>query len=393
MEGEMKLKLGIAIAAIAAMFAAPAMASHNRGSVLIPSIDANGSLTINATSFWRTTFVDRVRNARVTGPGIAGTRNLGVAAGTVDTSDSRYTRVDQSVSTSLAGLGAGTYTISWGNCCRVGGLPNGANGNFGTTSTIFWDGQNASNPITFDINNIQPEVVRGSAYSDNLGATSANGDVLSYDDTVLTVGITSQATGFNINGTGQIDIDAVSTATYVDNAQAQNIGADIAFSGEIKATSGGRQTTGTVQFDWVFDGVAQGANQAPDVADVVINATVGATINTNIGATDPQALQNVTLSFVSFTGPGGAVGNSTFIPGAPGNPTSPTAGAFGWNSTGFGVGTYIALISGTDGSLTDQGSITINLTAGPSPVPLPAGIYLLGAALAGLGAIRRRRRK
>jgi hypothetical protein len=384
----MKLKFGIAIAAIAAIFAAPAMASHNRGSVLIPSIDGNGNLTVNATSFWRTSAPDDVNRVTISGGGIVGTTTLNMGADTTDTSDSRYTRVDETASMSLANFGAGTYTISWGSCCRVSGIPN-AGGNMGTTSTIFWDGTNATNPITFDINNIQPEVVRGSAYSDNLGATSANGDTLSYDDTVLTVGVTSQATGFSINGTGQINISGANTATYADNGS--NIGADMAFSGQINATNGARQATATVQFDWLFDGVAQGSNQAPDVADVIINATVGTNINTLIGATDPQALQNVTLSFVSFTGPGGAVGGSTFNPGAPGNPAS---GSFGWNSTGFGVGQYIALISGTDGSLTDQGSITINLTAGgPSPVPLPAGIYLLGAALAGLGVMRRRRRK
>jgi hypothetical protein len=385
----MKLKLTIVIAAITAIFAMPVLASHNRGSVLIPSIDANGNLTIDATSFWRTNNVDDVNSVTITGP-VGGSFTLSMGADTLDTSDTRYTRVDESASTNISNLGAGLYTISWGSCCRVSGIPN-AGGNMGTTSTILWDGQTATNPITFDIQNIQPEVVRGSAYSDNLGVTSANSDTLSYDDTVLTVGFSSQATGYSLSNTGQINIDAASTATYADNAS--NIGADMAFSGEITARDGSGATTATVQFDWLFDGVAQGANQAPDVIDVIVNASVGDMINTNIMGTDPQMGDLVTLSFVSFTGPGGAIGGSMFTPGMAANPTS---GNFVWDSTGFAAGQYVAIISGTDGSLTDQGTITINLTSGPtgpSPVPLPAGVYLLGAALAGLGAIGRRRRR
>jgi hypothetical protein len=372
-------------AILCALAAAPAYASHNRGSVLIPTVSANGTLTIEATSFWRPTFVDQISGVSITGPG--GTNSsFSLGLDTTDTSDSRYTRVDNSGSFALTG-GAGLYTISWSSCCRVSGIANASESTMGTTSTIFWDGRTATNPITFDIENIQPNVVRGSAYSDNLDVTSANGNALSYDDSVLTVSINSQAPGFAISPTGQITIPGAATAAYPENPS--NIGADVAFSGEIIATRAGGGVAATVQFDWLFDAVAAGANQVPDVADVVINAFVGDTIMTSITGTDPNG-DPVTLSLLGFNGPGGAVMNGVFTPGAPGNPAS---GNFMWNSTGFGVGTYIASILGTDGSLSDQGTITINLTnRDTTVVPLPASLMLLGSAVAGMGVLRRRRR-
>lgn len=151
------------------------------------------------------------------------------------------------------------------------------------------------------------------------------------------------------------------------------------------------RSTGSVQFDWLFDAVATGANAVPDVGDVVVNATVGDMINTDITGTDPNG-DAVTLSLLSFNGPGGAVSGATFTAGTPGTPVT---GNFQWDSTGAAVGAYIATIRGSDGSLSDQGTITVNLSAAaivPSAVPLPAGFLLLGSAMAGFGLMRRRRK-
>ncbi|XDA96579.1 VPLPA-CTERM sorting domain-containing protein [Sulfitobacter sp. LCG007] len=376
----------------AALFAAgTAEASHNRGSVLIPSVDAQGNLTIEATSFWRTSFVDAVNSVTITGPNGFFTA-LSMGPDTVNTSDTRFTRVDETASTSISNGGAGLYTISWASCCRAGGIPNAGDQNMGTTSTIFWDGSSSTKPIQFDIQNIQPNVVRGQAYSDNLDVTSPDGANLSYNDNYVPVGILYQAPGFTISNSGQIMIPGTDTAGYADNPQPANPGADMAFYGQIIAKEGGDEIA-SVQFDWLFDAVAQGSNQVPDVGDVVINAQVGDFIDTNIIGTDPNG-DPVTLSFLSFNGPGGPVAGGMFSPGMP-MAGSPTTGNFQWDSTGFAPGTYIATILGSDGGLTDQGTITINLGTTPPPgtVPLPAGFLLMASALGGFGLMRRRQKK
>lgn len=396
------IRKGLAFATIAiALMASAAHASHNRGSVLIPSIDSQGVLTVDATSFWRNGAVSGITSVTITRPD-ATTLNLNTSqVGSNDTSDIRYSRRDDTVSSNTALTTPGLYKIGWSSCCRVGGILNANQSTESTESTIYWNGNNATKPITFNIETIQPNVERGNAYTDNLGATSDNGDTLTFDDTLLTQNITSQAPGFTIDGTGQINIPAAKTSDYIDNPTA-NIGADVAFSAQINASDGNR-TTGSVQFDWLFDGVAPCdpnttvcANAPPSVSSVVIAATIGDYINTDVTGSDPDGADNVVLSLTSFTGPGGAVLGGMFLAGAPDNPVN---GNFQWDSSGFVAGIYTASILGSDGFLSDTGTITINLSkaGGPPPnvpaVPLPASMWLLGGAVAGIGALRRRRGK
>jgi hypothetical protein len=72
-----------------------------------------------------------------------------------------------------------------------------------------------------------------------------------------------------------------------------------------------------------------------------------------------------------------------------------------WDTTGFGVGSYVATFNASDGSLTDQGTIRINLTTGgnppppppPNPAPAPASALLLCLGLLGLVGLRRKKRQ
>ncbi len=362
----MKIKQIKLIAGLASvLFLGTAEASHYRGGTLVGSI-TNNVLTVQATTFWRPTFVDSVS----LGGGFTQT------ATSQDTSDSRYTVTNQTFTRTLNPGFAQTIDFGYRSCCRVSGVPN-TSSSFGLNSRIVWDGSSNTAPILFDFSSIQPEVLRGANYSDNLGATSGDGLSLSYSS-VLTTGMTSQAPGLVIDSnTGQLTIPASDTANYTDNTTG-NIGADVAFAGRINASNGSYVT-----FDWMFDGVGTLSNRAPNVNDVVINALVGNTVQHTMTGSDPDG-DPLTWSISSFFGPGGAsLADVSF---------NPMTQLFTFNSSGFVPGTYIANIKASDGSLTDTGTITINLSNPPTGnnVPEPSVLLMLMMGLFGVGFYRKK---
>ncbi len=369
----LKKTITIAVAAALGGMATSADASHFRGGVLLPSISASGLLTVQSTMFWRKGAADPV-NLSVTG----GHGAISELSNTLDTTDSRYDVRRQTFSTQM-NSGAGNIDISWGSCCRVQGIANwpGGSSSVGWTmdSRLVWDGQTANAPILFDFSAVQQEVLRGTAYHDNLGAVSGSGLTLSYDQALN--GIPAQPPGFTVDpANGDLDIDAASTNAYTDNPS--NAGADYAFSGHINASDGS-----FVEFDWLFDGVGALSNNAPSVQDVVINALVGDNISHTMIATDdglPNPPGGLTWDLLSFIGAGANLAPAF----------DPNTQLFTWDTTGSAVGTYIVNIRANDGSLTDSGSITINLTQGV--VPLPGTLALLLAGLGGAGFARKRRR-
>ena len=363
----------VTVAVAATLISSNASASHFRGAAVVPTVSATGLVTVDATSFWRLSpgtsagsFPhDGISSLSVTG----GVGSVSANSISQNTSDSRRAAVSQDFSFQLPS--AGLYTMSWSSGSWVSGVPN-ASGSYGTTSSIFWDGSTANSPIIFDIQNIQQEVVRGTTYSDNLDVIGT----VTYDDTHVSTGMSSQAAGFSIDATGQITI---TNPQYADNLS--NPGADQAYSGTIDAADGS-----SVEFVWLFDAVDTGTvtNQAPTVVDDVVNALVGDTISETIVMTDPD-LDPVTGSFISFLdGSGSAVNPASYS-------FTPGTYAFEWDSTGFAAGTYQAVFEGSDGSLTDRGTLTINLTEPVAAVSAPS-IFALGG-LAGLFMFRSRRNK
>ena len=375
-----KLKLAATVAGIAmALLGTTAQASHFRGAAMVSSVSATGLLTMNATSFWRPSGASVITE----GGGVSTSQGFmsQVGLSVNDTSDTRFTKVSQTFTLQLTT--AGLTTLSTSSCCRVGGIANASEASWAMNSAIFWNGTTANTPILFNFSNVQPEVLRGVAYSGNLGAVSGSGLTLTYDQ-VLNQNINSQPLGFSVNSTtGALTIDAASTlAGYSDNPSG-NIGADRAFSGNIKASDGS-----FVEFDWLFDGVNSLSNLAPTVNDQIINALVGDTVATTVTAADDGLPTGVlTWNDIGLLGSAGTCSNA---------PTFNTATqSFSWNTSGCAIGQYIYQVQASDGQKTDFGTITINVgpRGGGNQVPEPGMLSLLGFGALGLVAASRRRKQ
>lgn len=355
-----------------------AEASHFRGGAMIPTVSASGLLTVNATSFWRPTGVGDIDEG---GPIQSNTGSLTQVGSQVnDTSDTRFTKVTSVHTQQLSG--AGLYTLSASSCCRVSGPINSSSNSWTMNAAIFWNGSTASAPILFNFSNVQPEVVRGLAYNDNLDALAGAGLTLSYDQ-VLNGGISSQPPGFTIDpATGAMNIPAGSTtlANYPDNPS--NAGADAAFSGNIKASDGS-----FVEFEWLFDAVATAGNLAPNINDQIIIALVGDTLNSPITATDdglPNPPGTLTWMDIGLLGTAGTCTNAPTF--------DPTTQTLAWNTANCTAGTYIYQVQTSDSQKSDFGTYTINLSAGRTAIPEPTTLSLLGLGALGLVAFSRRRK-
>jgi hypothetical protein len=272
----------------------------------------------------------------------------------------------------------GVNDFTWDSCCHVAGAANTSSSlPEDLTSKINWDGSNANAPIFFDFSAVNPEVVRGQAYNDDLAAVAGNGGTLTYDNALTTGIIAASTPTYVVDAGGVLRITAAETATMThENTNSLNPGADYEFSGNIYNSDGSR-----VEFEWMWDAVNTGAaNLAPIVNDMVINVFQGDVINATVTGSDPD-LDPLTWNLQSLFGPGDTSGFSF----------NPATQGINWNTAGVNLGTYIANIRASDGSLTDTGTVTINIAS--RNMPEPGILSLFGLGIIGLGMLRRRKIK
>jgi hypothetical protein len=378
-----QLLCSAAVAAVVGGMATNAQASHFRGASLIPSVDANGVLTVVETSFWRYAAPDTA------GTVVAGASQINGGSNSFDGSDSRFQKNTRTRTFRLPG--AGTYDIRTNACCRVahgGTALNNWNNNssYQVNSRVVWDGNSATTPIAFSFNTLQPEVSRnpGAAndYSDNLNALSPDGLTLTYN-AALTGGMNFQPVGYAVDpNTGQVTLVGDANRAAIGDNTSFNLGADAGFSGTIMASNGS-----FVQFDWMFDGVDGAINQAPMVDDAVINALVGpGPINHTFTATDPE--DGALLAPPGTWDPNLVLGPG-FIHALPMFNT--LTQLLTWDTTGYLPGTYQISARAFDSlGKGDFGTLTVNLSRN-TQVPAPPAVVLLGLGLAAFGWKKRRK--
>jgi hypothetical protein len=243
-----------------------ANASTFRGASIVPSINGGGVLMVTLETFWNkgditfpaaTDFFIPECNNPIMPVGIPIT----------DTTDSNFDKATSVFKCNFTNPGGGlglVAGIQWSSpFARVSGINNALAVPVDMFAAIFWQPGSANTPISFTLSkvSISPKVVRGTAYSDNLGANPGGSLTLTYDQ-VLNPSILAQPPGFTINpATGDLSILPIDTTSYLNNPS--NVGADYAFSGSIRASDGS-----LVQFDWLFDAVSPcPVNCLPDTDD------------------------------------------------------------------------------------------------------------------------------
>ena len=217
----LRRRIAAALSFVALIFVFPhqVQASHFRGGFMTASIAADGTVTINAETLWRTNAVSRVTFVRILNfpSRTTAISSISVSSSTVtstDTSDPSFTRTVQQFSTSLSSLAMGSYIIRWDSCCRISGIANAPESSFSLETVVHFDGTANSAPNI--LSSVITGVAAGFEYSQNINATDPDSTPLSYKFLVGATspdfGPSSQIPGITVSTVGAIKIPATNTA-------------------------------------------------------------------------------------------------------------------------------------------------------------------------------------
>ena len=419
------LTLLTALAVLAA--ASQTFASHYRGGDIYATIDANGVVTIIATTRWRkdagTFGIDPTRfgatslnpftsictatNFSPPAGQTGGFRIIRVSDGAVmaslpttaftlaattiatDTTPANYNQVTQELklplgTTAVTGqislplnLANGTYDLVWNDWSRIVGIQNidptdpcgGNNSGFSLSTRVIKNGTANGSP---QVNSsFAPIVVRGLDYSQNLNASDPNNDSIIYQFAGGTppnalypdFAGVSRVPGLTLSQTGQLEIPAASTTPLLDNAYNPTSGGDYLMKVEMIDSKGAIS-----QRDALID-VVTTTNRAP-VLEPIGNVTIdaGTTVTFIVHASDPDAGQTMTLSGAGL--PAGAS-----FPSATG-PNGLVLQTFSWTPTLAQTGTFSIKFDATDSGtsalsfldkITSSRQVTITVQDGNRP--------------------------
>jgi len=318
------------------LFDSVAEASHFRGGTMSATVDATGVVTVTAETRWRKggTVGSEFPLGGITrvgsfGPGLDITFQVldgntrGVLVTSFPDTDPKFNSalqidiVGTTVSTDFSdpnfdirrqvftvdlpalGLGTGTYILYWTDAARIAGINNvtggpfvGGNTPFSLECKIIYDGTDRVTPsLSTQVNTT---VAKGQLYSDNLNASGTGFLTYSFivGSTSPRYGPTFNVPGITVDATGQIEIPPLSTAVLNENNLAGQPAGDYVFKAVITDPDGQY-----IEQDVLLD-VVDTPNQvcfitASDPAPTVL---VGQTLNLTISASDPDPLDNLTVT-------------------------------------------------------------------------------------------------
>ncbi|MEP3838907.1 MAG: T9SS type A sorting domain-containing protein [Algibacter sp.] len=334
----------------AMLFTQQAEASHFRGGTITWRVTDGTTVEFTVTSAWRSTLVSTPNISDPSPGGYTMISNVNVS--TVNGVTTRVTKFIKTFSSN------GPHRVSWGSCCRIGGLSNSStSGSFELYTIVDFSNGNENSPVSS-----LPAIVN---VSDGLSpatfsvpANDLDGDNLTYRLATTSELFGNPPPGMSINSTtGQISVNT-SLGNYIPN-QLWYAGVVISDGQAEIYTDFLLQITNT-STPPVF-------NYGPTPPDeAVYQTSPGNLISFQVEAQDIDPGGTIALLFASGL-PGGASFNQSS-----GNPAQ---SSFSWNPTATDFGTYVLNFIAQD-NIGVQSSTSVTIQVSLNPVfdvpPTPA---------------------
>lgn len=369
-----------------------AVASHMRAAVMNASITASGAVTGTLLTAWAKDDTDSTDNIQVFA--LSDTNRASPLASlsppntVIDATDPSFDVASAPFAFNFGptglNLAAGTYVIRRDNCCRIGGIANGAPSDLSSEATVTFGSANRS-PVF--ASTPYARVARSQPFNFFINGSDPDGGSVSYALVTNTnfpdYGAPAIA-GLTLNtSTGQLSMSSTNTAALTEGAT---------YAVKVRATD----SSGAFA-DWDVLLIAlTTSNVAPVIAAPAGGASqtvmAGQSLVITISSTDADAAQNVTLQAQ------GLPANATFTPNAPGNPTG---GTIVFNPQPGQAGqTFGFNIVATDNDQTFPLSTTLNMqisVTAARPVDIPTMnqwmLMLLATLVAGAAWFSARRNR